>query len=401
MPTTPAHPGVNVEEVPGGARPIAGADTSIAAFIGWTARGPADKPIRVESPAEFERHFGGLDARNSFGHSVVHFFLSGGRQAWIVRLAAGDGGSAGADAGGAVLQPDTPAFESALLGEFGSGGVNLLDRAGAFNLLCVPGETNPAVLAKLQAFCRARRAFLIADTPREASFDSLRNGPDPALTGDDGANAALYFPWVLAPDHLRGNGIGEFPPSAFVAGICARTDERIGVWKAPAGSEATVAGAVGLRTNLTDTEQGLLNALAVNCLRSFPDFGIVVWGARTLRGGNEWDSDWKYVPVRRLALCLERSIQDGIQWAVFEPNAEPLWASLRLSIGNFLNSLWMQGALSGSAPDQAYFVNCDRSTTTTQDVYDGIVNIIVGFAPAKPAEFIVLRIRQAVGADAG
>ena len=393
MPVTPTYPGVYIEEVPGGAHAIEGVATSIVAFVGWTAAGPVDKATLVHSWPEYERVFGGRDARNSFGHSVSHFFANGGAQAYIVRLVAGDAGTATAAAGG-VLQPDTGAFEAALQADGGTGGVNLLGDVDLFNLLCVPGETSNAVLAKLEGFCRARRAFLIVDTPQTASFASLQNGPDPSIAGDNGANAALYFPWVQAADPLQGNRIAEFPPSALVAGIYARTDAQRGVWKAPAGTDASLADVAGLRTTLTDLQHGHLNVRAINCLRSFPRFGNVVWGARTLAGDNGSDSEWKYVPVRRLALFIEESLYRGTRWAVFEPNDESLWAALRLNVGNFMQTLFRQGAFQGAKAREAYFVDCDQCTTTQADIDNGMVNIVVGFAPVQPAEFVVVTIRQ-------
>jgi uncharacterized protein len=295
---------------------------------------------------------------------------------------------------GTVLQPDTPAFETALQSGGGTAGVNLLDGIDLFNLLCVPAETSNAVVSQLEAFCRDRRAFLIVDAAQGASFTSLQNGPDPSIAGANAINAALYFPWVQAPDPLLENRVGEFPPGAFVAGIYARTDSQRGVWKAPAGTDASLTGAVGLRTTLTDLQNGQLNIRAVNCLRNLTVFGNVVWGARTLRGNNEVGSEWKYVPVRRMALFIEETLYRSTKWVVFEPNDEPLWAQIRLNIGAFLHTLFQQGAFQGTSPREAYFVKCDKETTTQADIDNGIVNIVVGFAPLKPAEFVVIKIQQ-------
>jgi uncharacterized protein len=169
------------------------------------------------------------------------------------------------------------------------------------------------------------------------------------------------------------------------------------VWKAPAGVDATISGAAGLKETLSDSQNGVLNPLAVNCLRSLPVYGNVIWGARTLHGQNDRGSEWKYVPVRRMALFLEESLFRGTQWVVFEPNDEPLWAQIRLNVGAFMQGLFRQGAFQGTTPKQAYFVKCDRETTTQADINLGIVNIHVGFAPLKPAEFVVLRIQQIAG----
>jgi uncharacterized protein len=265
-------------------------------------------------------------------------------------------------------------------------------------LLVVPGETDASTLQALEGYCRKERAFLIADSDPSTTLANLEaSGPGSIITGNDAINAALYFPWVQANDPAQQNRSGLFPPSGFVAGIYARTDASRGVWKAPAGSDASLTGAVGLSVVLTDDQNGVLNPQAINCLRSFPVYGIVVWGARTLRGNDQVGSEWKYIPVRRLALFIEESLYRGTQWVVFEPNDEPLWAQIRLDIGAFMQDLFRQGAFQGGSPREAYFVKCDSETTTPSDVDHGIVNIVVGFAPLKPAEFVILQIQQMAG----
>jgi phage tail sheath protein FI len=301
----------------------------------------------------------------------------------------------GAD--GKVLTPNDPAFESAVLPVSGTGGVHYLARVDLFNLLCVPGESNAATLSKLQKFCRDQRAFLIVDCAQNSSLNSLQNGPPSAITGADAINAAFYFPWLVAPDPLQENRPAEFPPCGFVAGLYARTDAARGVWKAPAGTEASLTGIVGAKTTLTDDENGVLNPKAVNCIRTFPVYGTVLWGARTLQGNDERGSEWKYIPVRRLALYIEESLYRGTQWVVFEPNDEPLWSQIRLNVGAFMHNLFRQGAFQGSSPREAYFVKCDKDTTTQNDINLGIVNIVVGFAPLKPAEFVIIKIQQIAG----
>jgi phage tail sheath protein FI len=297
---------------------------------------------------------------------------------------------------GTVLAPNDAAFETALQPLSGSGGLYQLDRVNLFNLLCVPGETGTGVISNLQKFCRDRRAFLIADSADGATLDVLENGPG-GITGDDAINAAFYYPWITAADPLQQNRPRAFPPSGFVAGIYARTDAARGVWKAPAGSEASVTGALGVSTMLTNGENGVLNPLAINCIRNFPVYGTVIWGARTLQGNDERGSEWKYVPVRRTALFIEESLYRGTQWVVFEPNDEPLWAQVRLNVGAFMQNLFRQGAFQGQTPNDAYFVKCDKETTTQNDINLGIVNIVVGFAPLKPAEFVVIQLQQMAG----
>lgn len=245
-------------------------------------------------------------------------------------------------------------------------GVHLLDKVEIFNLLGVPGETGAATIQYLQAYCVSKRAFYIVDCPQTATTALLNNNgpfgtpvPTVGLTGSNSMNSAYYFPWVLAPDPLMSNRPALFPPSGFVAGIYAATDADRGVWKAPAGISASLTGVLGLQSNLTDAESGELNPLAVNCLRGFKTYGDVVWGARTLQGNDNAGSQWKYIPIRRLALFLESSLYDGTQWVVFEPNGEPLWGQIRLNVGSFLQGLFLQGAFQGSAPQEAYFVKCD------------------------------------------
>jgi len=296
---------------------------------------------------------------------------------------------------GTVLQPDTPAFEKLLTDP--SGTIPLLEKVDLFNILCVPGETNPGVISKLQGYCRKKRAFMIVDCPENARFESLRAGPNPALTDINSVNAALYFPWLKVPDPLQKNQPRNVPPCGFMAGIYARTDASRGVWKAPAGVDAGVSGILSITETLTDMENGTLNQKATNCIRKFPVYGTVVWGARTLRGNNTVASEWKYIPVRRLALFIEESVFRGTRWVVFEPNDEPLWAQIRLNVGAFMQSLFRQGAFMGNTPKEAFFVKCDKDTTTQNDISLGIVNILVGFAPLKPAEFVVIKIQQAAG----
>jgi uncharacterized protein len=196
---------------------------------------------------------------------------------------------------------------------------------------------------------------------------------------------------------LNNNQIGEFVPCGVVAGIFARTDTQRGVWKAPAGLDATLVGVPQISVNLTDNENGELNPLGINCLRAFPVSGRVVWGSRTLQGNDSLASEWKYIPVRRTALYIEESLYRGTQWVVFEPNDEPLWSQIRLNAGAFMQNLFRQGAFQGQSPRDAYFVKCDKETTTQNDINLGIVNIVVGFAPLKPAEFVIIKLQQMAG----
>jgi phage tail sheath protein FI len=211
-------------------------------------------------------------------------------------------------------------------------------------------------------------------------------------------NGAIYFPYLRSTDPLTGNAIA-LPPSGFVAGIYARTDLNRGVWKAPAGLETTVLGTTGVveQGRMTDQRQGTLNPKGINCLRSFPGVGTVVYGARTLVAEITALQQWRYVPVRRMTLFIEQTLYRNLGWVVFEPNDEPLWAAIRTSIEGFMLSLFNQGAFQGATPSQSFQVKCDKSTTTQTDIDNGIVNIIVAFAPLKPAEFVIIKIAQLAG----
>jgi uncharacterized protein len=304
-------------------------------------------------------------------------------------------GAATAGADGTVIGPADANFRTALLARFGLG--TITDRIDIFNIVCVPGLTDGPTIATLQQRCHQRRAFLIVDCAETDTVPgvtaSLAN-----ITGADSLNAAFFFPWVRSPDPQMQGALRNFPPCGYVAGIFARTDGSRGVWKAPAGSDASITGASGLAITMSDAENGQLNPHAVNCLRTLPVYGTVVWGSRTLQGDNDRGSEWKYIPVRRMALFLEESLYRGTQWVVFEPNDEPLWAQIRLNVGAFMQNLFRQGAFQGTSPRDAYFVRCDSTTTTQADINLGIVNILVGFAPLKPAEFVVIKLQQMAGA---
>jgi hypothetical protein len=518
MPVPLTYPGVYIEEVPSSVRTITGVATSITAFVGRALRGPTDRPRLVQSPAEFERVYGGLWADSMMSYAVEHYFLNGGRDALIARVhkgasaatltlptgfnlvAASEGSWGGklrvrVDRNTRPLEPgegadslfnlsvkDTstgtverflnvstdadhrrfvtrvlenesnlvridplstvpatrptthgdpsspnadPLEDSASSTGFnadgddgdpigdtevsGAGlegtrrGLWLLEHADLFNLLCIPPFGREADVGQQTwdaavGFAKRRRAMVIVDPP--ASWDEPADitgaaGLGTVVTRDE--NAAIYFPRVRMADPLRENRLETFAPCGVVAGICATTDGQRGVWKAPAGIETSLKGVAELTVNLTDGQNGQLNPLGVNCLRSFPVLGRVVWGARTLRGADQLASEWKYVPVRRLALFLEESLYRGTQWVVFEPNDEPLWAQIRLNVGAFMQNLFRQGAFQGRSPREAYFVKCDGETTTQNDINLGIVNILVGFAPLKPAEFVIIKIQQMAG----
>ncbi len=289
-------------------------------------------------------------------------------------------------------------------------GLYALDKADLFNLLCIPpdirdGDTDLGVYSEALSYCVKKRAMLIVDPPlswganKETAATKAKSKfstfvGNIGANGPAGRNAAIYFPRVVQADLLRENQLDTFVACGAVAGIMASTDVQRGVWKAPAGIDAGISGIRDLQVNLDDNQNGLLNPQGINCLRNFPVYGRVVWGARTLRGADQLADEYKYVPVRRLLLFLQESLYRGTQWVVFEPNDEPLWAQIRLNLGTFMNDLFRQGAFQGKSPNEAYFVKCDGETTTQSDINRGIVNIIVGFAPLKPAEFVIIKFQQ-------
>src|SRR6185312_4532863 len=274
-----------------------------------------------------------------------------------------------------------------------------LDNVEIFNILLVPGSTDNSVLSAALEFAERKRAFAIVDAPLQA----VASGPSPqnivtlAATVPTSQNGALYFPWLQTTDPVSGMPMAQ-APCGYVAGIYAATDTARGVWKAPAGLATSLLGTVGpVQTGvMNDMQQGVLNQKAINCMRTFSGTGTVVFGARTLVGAddNTAFAQSKYVPVRRMTLFIEQTLLANLKWAVFEPNDEPLWLALRSSIEAFLLSLFNQGALQGSTPSDAFQVKCDASTTTAADQQNGIVNIVIGVALLKPAEFVIITISQ-------
>jgi phage tail sheath protein FI len=305
---------------------------------------------------------------------------------------AAEGGDDGQTIVGGDIQGDDGASRT---------GIYLLRDTDIFTILCIPPIDRSAALdsglmTAAATLCLDRRAMLLVDSPppdvwkdAQAAVDGFG---DLQPKGDPSRNAALYFPWLRLPD--RDGQLLDFPPCGVIAGVWARIDGQRNVAKAPAGLEASLNGVAELTARLTDLENGRLNPLGVNCLRTFPVVGSVAWGARTLQGADRLASQWKYVPVRRTALYIEESLYRGTQWVVFEPNDEPLWSAIRLNVGAFMNSLFRQGMFQGRTPQEAYLVKCDRENNPQNDIDRGIVNILVGFAPLKPAEFVLIHIQQ-------
>ncbi|MEH6404576.1 MAG: phage tail sheath C-terminal domain-containing protein [Sneathiella sp.] len=278
-------------------------------------------------------------------------------------------------------------------------GLYALEDADIFNILNIPGISDVGVLSNAITYAEERRSMIIVDTPSNIQTFSDARGwiNDPANSSLRHKNAVTFWPRVAIADPLKNNRLTTFSNSGVMAGLFSRMDAARGVWKAPAGIEARLRGVQALEYELTDPENGVLNPLGLNCLRTFPVIGSVSWGARTMVGADTLASEWKYVPVRRLALNIEESLYRGTQFVVFEPNDEPLWSQIRLTVGSFMHNLFRQGAFQGSTPRDAYLVKCDATTTTQADIDLGIVNILVGFAPVKPAEFVIIQIQQMAG----
>jgi uncharacterized protein len=367
-----------------------------------------DAVVTITAPTSGPKDAAGpLGLTAPFSTNVAHYALGTGNgtgtNAW--------GGSQTSSTAG---KPGTGLPATAdLIGDPGSfTGIYALQKVDLFNLLSIPDATraNPsdpnaldttvdpnAIYSAAITLCDTMSAFLLIDSP--PNVNTVSGAVDWKSSGlsvvDE--NGAAFFPRLRLPDPLNNYQLRTFAPSGVVAGLYARIDSTRGVWKAPAGTEATLTGVQSLVYKLSDAEQGALNPLGLNCFRTFPVYGTVLWGARTLLGADAQASQWKYVPVRRLALFLEVSLYRGNQWVVFEPNDEPLWGQIRLNVGSFMQDMFRKGAFQGQTPADAYFVKCDSSTTTQNDIDQGIVNILVGFAPLKPAEFVIIQIQQMAG----
>ena len=282
-----------------------------------------------------------------------------------------------------------------------------------FNLLCLPDVVRPSVTdpmapqhsnaisiyAEAARICALKHAFLLVDTLPNVIDATSAEAWKSVVVNFQSNHSAAYFPSIRVDDPLAPGSIRAHPPSGAIAGVFARTDGNVGVWQAPAGTDAFIAGAYGPSVVLSDNEQGLLNPIGLNAIRQFPIFGTVSFGSRTIDGSNALASEWKYIPVRRTASYILRSLSEGLRWAVHQPNGETLWSQLRMNVNAFMQTLFRQGAFKGVTTRESYFVKCDGDTTSADDINNGIVNIVVGFAPLKPAEFVVISLRQIVQAN--
>lgn len=366
-------PGVYVEEVPVRSKSITGVGTSTAAFIGLAKKGPLDHARLITSYADFEEQYGKPVKGQHLAPSAQLFFTNGGTRLYIARVDS---------------DMDSSQDERSWKAAFG-----LLNDIDDVSLIAAPGAGTTSMIEFASDYCHKRKdCFFIADllqtvdnvTEAQQAIRTLRN---------KSSYTALYFPWVQLTNR-NSRLAANVPPSGAVAGVYARTDASRGFWKAPAGLEAIVQGVTNVAVSISDKEQDLVNPVGINVIRKFVPQGILTWGARTL---TETQSEYRYVPVRRTAIFIEQSIIQGTQWAVFEPNDANLWGQLKSLVSTFMQGLFREGAFQGSKPDDAYFVKCDHETTTQSDISNGVVNIQIGFAPLKPAEFTVINIQQKAG----
>jgi Bacteriophage tail sheath protein len=382
MPMNYLTPGVYIEEAPSGARPIQAVGTSTAAFIGQAPdpKAPLNKPLACNNWTDFVKKFAANQNPKStpLSHAVYGFFLNGGSRCWVVAIGKDDPLSGG----------QKPA------------GLDLLEVYDEVAIVAAPGYNDPGAFQDLLNHCeKMGDRVAILDGPEQV--EDITRLTQVAMVGEGEAQGgfgpprqergfgAFYYPWIKVRDPFESKESVNVPPSGHIAGIWASTDTNPGVHKAPAN--VIVKGAVGLPHILTPQEQGVLNPEGVNVIRQFSSQGIVVWGARTVAPGS---SEWRYLNVRRLFNMIEESIAESTRWIVFEPNDRSLWKSIRRDVNAFLTRVWRSGALMGRTPEEAFFVKCDEETNPPEDIDAGIVTIVIGIAPVKPAEFVVFRIAQ-------
>jgi phage tail sheath protein FI len=396
-------PPVYVEELTPGPPRITGVDTTTTAFIGPTRAGPVTGvPTLLTSQRAFEQVYGdgqplafgdAGSVTNFMWHAARAFFEQGGRRLYVMRVHAP---GAGADGN----RPDSAAYASRV-DDAGPHGFAALEALEDIALVAAPGATfgaRGAWRSEAQAITEQLVAHAEQMRYRLAILDS-GDGQSAAevrawRSAFDTSRAALYYPWIRVADPVTQTDI-VLPPSAFAAGICVRTDIERGVFKAPANELVRLA--TGFERAISKTEQDTLNPDGINVFRTFAGRGHMLWGARTLSR----DPAWKYVPVRRCMMYLEHSIERGLQWAVFEPNGAPLWSAVRRLVEDFLSNEWRAGALQGSRPQDAYFVRCDASTMSQQDLATGRLVVLVGVALLKPSEFVLFRVAQATADASG
>jgi len=401
-------PGVFVEETAFRTKSIEGVGTSTAGFVGPCRSGPVGgEPELLTSLSDFERIYGSSDplhfgdikepVHNYLAHAVHAFFKEGGKRCYVARIANGS-----LENGGDGNQPgpaDYEGMEVLVNGVKTSTGLRSFEDRDDISIVAAPGSSfdydsiggsyhAEAITRCLISHCERMR-FRIAVVDSVKGHDLAR--VKAYRSTFDSKFAALYYPWIITLDPLTGNNI-EVPPSGSICGIYARVDSERGVHKAPANEEIRLA--TGLEVDVNKQQQSILNPLGINCLRYFSSRGYRVWGARTASS----DPEWKYISVRRYFSYLKHSIEQGTRWAVFENNNAQLWANVRGSIEDYLRNEWRQGHITGAKPEEAYFVRCDRTTMTQNDLDNGRLICLIGVAPVKPAEFVIFRIGQKTAA---
>lgn len=398
MATSYLSPGVYVEEVDRGSKPIEAVGTNTVGFLGESMMGPVNQAVLVTNWTQYVKTFGDFTQSTFLSHAVYGFFNNGGSRCYVVNVGAPANldlspadTKAAAEKAAAVKADGSPSTgkvdnDARYIGkDNGPGartGLKCFEEIDEISLVAAPGIISAAVQDALLTHCENRKdRFAILDSP-----ETVQGGVDKLPRPRDSKYGAYYFPWIQVYDPERGNVY--IPPSGHVAGVYARTDNERGVHKAPANE--IVRGALGLRYQVSRGEQDILNPRGINCIRLMQGNGIRIWGARTLSS----DPSWRYINVRRLFIMVETSIERATQWVVFEPNDFRLWKRVVRTIASFLTLVWRQGALMGETPEKAFFVKCDEETNPPEVIDVGQLIVEVGLAPVKPAEFVIFRIGQ-------
>jgi len=410
MATSYLSPGVYVEEVDRGAKPIEAVGTNTVGFLGTCSKGPVNKAIFIANWTQFVNTYGDFRDSQYLAHAVYGFFNNGGTRCFVTNVGEHPAGAdrqheEAAPAGGKkeegkkegapapAAKKDPKEVSKILNGMFigedkgpnARTGLKTFEDVDEIQLVCVPGQTDPAIQDAVLTHCELKKnRFAVLDSPETIDMGGIDKIPKPR----DSKYGAYYFPWIEVYDPERGNIF--VPPSGHMVGIYARSDTERGVHKAPANE--IVRGALGLKYSISRSEQDLLNPKGINCIRDFSrrGRGIRVWGARTISS----DASWRYINVRRLFIMVEESIDIGMQWAVFEPNDHRLWKKITRDVSAFLYRIWRSGALFGKTPEEAFYVKCDEETNPVETIDAGQVITEIGICPVKPAEFVIFRIGQ-------
>jgi phage tail sheath protein FI len=403
MATSYLSPGVYVEEVDRGSKPIEAVGTNTVGFLGESSKGPVNEPVLVTNWSSFVKTFGDFAQCSPYlAHAVYGFFNNGGSRCFIVNVGGGseetemssassaekkDGKDKDKAAAAPVPGPKSgPVDKDALYigrdrGPGQRSGIKCFEEVDEIAIVAAPGQVSPAVQDALLTHCEMRKdRFAILDSP-----EAITGGIDRLPKPRDSKYGAYYFPWIQVYDPEKGNVF--VPPSGHIAGVYSRTDSERGVHKAPANEQ--IRGALGLKYAVSKGEQDLLNPKGINAIRHL-NGAVRIWGARTL----STDPSWRYINVRRLFIMVESSIERATQWVVFEPNDHRLWKRVTRTISSFLTLLWRNGALMGTSPEQAFYVKCDEETNPAEVVDAGQLVVEIGLAPVKPAEFVIFRIGQ-------